>query len=521
MMIPLSITVFWAQDQSILWQKTIGGNASDVVTSLKKSSDGGYVLAGYSASNVSGEKSENSRGKLDGWIVKTNSSGSILWDKTYGGSGDDFLISIDQTTDGGFIVGLGSDSNISGDKTENSRGGLDFWILKINASGNIEWQKTYGGAQPEFDTHVFQTADGGYFVSGYSDSGISGDKTEASNGQRDYWALRLNSSGDILWQNSIGGSLIDRATISTTSQDGGYVIGGFSTSSSTGDKTENSRGASDNWIVKLDANGNVVWDKTFGGSSVDLVRDVLRVSDGYVVGGYSDSGISGDKTGALRGEVDYWIYKLDFTGNMLWQKTLGGSMTDYLRTIRQKPDANLLVTGYSNSNISGDKTENSNGGYDMWFLLLDANGEILGQNTIGGAGDESSGYSIILNDGYIFSVASASNSSGDKTDDSRGLEDYWIFETNNNLLGLASLEDQAKFAIYPNPSKDFFYIDFGALQSSAIISIFDLSGKKVYQKNFNNVRKDRIHLDAANGAYIMKVQLEDGNTFNKKLIKQN
>src|SRR5690606_24475385 len=179
-----------AQDPSIIWQKTMGGNAMDVVYSLKTTNDGGFILGGYSYSNASGEKSENSRGGADGWIVKTDASGTIVWDKTIGGSGDDFLTSLHETQDGGFIVGMGSNSNISGEKTENSRGGLDYWILKLDNSGNIEWQKTYGGAQPDFDAHVFQTAEGGYFVSGYSDSNVSGDKTDPSNGQRDYWVMK-------------------------------------------------------------------------------------------------------------------------------------------------------------------------------------------------------------------------------------------------------------------------------------------------------------------------------------------
>src|SRR5690606_28081744 len=211
--------IIQAQDPSILWQKTIGGSSSDVVYSLQPTIDGGYVLGGYSNSNASGEKSENSRGLIDGWIVKTNANGTILWDKTIGGSGDDFLTSLNQTSDGGFIVGMGSNSNISGEKTENSRGGLDYWILKLDNSGNIEWQKTYGGAQPDFDAHVFQTAEGGYFVSGYSDSNVSGDKTDPSNGQRDYWVMKLNETGNIIWQNSIGGSTLDRGIHSIQTDD--------------------------------------------------------------------------------------------------------------------------------------------------------------------------------------------------------------------------------------------------------------------------------------------------------------
>lgn len=508
-----------AQDPSIVWQKTIGGNAMDVVYSLQQTSDGGSILGGYSNSNASGEKSENSRGGVDAWIVKVDASGNLVWEKTYGGSGDDFLTSIKETPDGGFIVGMGSNSNISGDKTENSRGGLDFWILKLNAFGELDWQKTYGGAQPDFDTNVFPTTDGGYFVTGYSDSGISGDKSVPSNGQRDYWVLKLNSSGEINWQKAIGGSTMDRLIVSIQTADGGYMLGGHSDSNISGDKSENSRGLFDNWLVKLNADGSIEWDKTYGGNDNDLVRDIIQIEDGFMVGGYSHSGISGDKTGELRGVIDYWVYKINYDGNMVWQKTIGGSQTDYLRTIRRKSDGNYLVTGYSNSNASGEKTENSNGGYDMWFLLLNPNGEILGQNTIGGSGDESAGYSVILDDGYLFAVASESNQSGDKSENSRGEEDYWLFKTTFELLGLNNLYEQSAILIYPNPVKNQFTIDLGKVETKIQIQIRDSSGKLIEKQNFTNKQNLSIALNAPAGIYFLTVQLENNKIMTKKLVK--
>lgn len=499
------VVTFHAQDSSILWQKTIGGSNMDAVQGLEVTSDGGYILGGYSNSNISGDKTENSRGGIDVWIVKTDALGNILWDKTYGGSGDDYLTSIKQTSDGGFIVGVGSNSNISGDKTENSRGGLDFWILKLNAAGNIEWQKTYGGAQPDFDTYIFQTTDGGYFVSGYSDSNISGDKTVATNGQRDYWILKLNATGDIVWQNSIGGSLLDRLIISMQSQDGGYILGGHSDSNISGNKSENSRGLFDNWIVKLNPNGTIQWDKTYGGSDHDIVRDIIQTQDGnYIVGGYSHSGISGDKTGELRGIIDYWIYKLDTSGNMIWQKTIGGSQIDYLRTVREKPDGSLLVTGYSNSGISGDKTDESNGGYDMWFLLLDSGGEIAGQNTIGGSADESTGYSIILDDGYIFAVTTRSNISGDKSENSNGVEDFWIFRTTNSLLGSPNFESPRSLIIYPNPVSST--VNIQTIEMIHEINIYDISGKLVQTEKNNSFSVEHF----MPGIYLIQIETDKG-----------
>lgn len=305
----------FSQNPEILWQKTIGGNDIDLVNAFEATSDGGYIIGGYSKSDISGEKTENSRGGTDIWIVKIDDSGNIMWQKTYGGSGEDSMFSIKQTSDGGYIVDAASDSNISGDKTENSRGGLDYWILKLNSSGEIVWQKTYGGAQPEFYAYVVQTTDGGYFVGGYSESDVSGDKTDPTKGQRDFWVLKLDSSGEIVWQKSIGGSLLELLTAAFQTADGGFLVGGYSSSGISGDKTENNRGETDNWIVKLDPSGNVTWDKTYGGNASDVPRDIIQTADGgYLVGGYSKSNISGDKTENSRGDYDYWVLKLAAMG---------------------------------------------------------------------------------------------------------------------------------------------------------------------------------------------------------------
>lgn len=519
---PILLVIFSfikAQDPAIQWQKTIGGNGLDVVYALEPTLDGGYILGGYSNSESSGEKTENSRGGVDAWLVKIDTNGTILWDKTIGGSGDDFLTSIKTTSDGGFIVGIGSNSPISGDKTENSRGGFDYWLLKLNASGSIEWQKTYGGAQDDFDTYIVPTP-GGYFVSGYSDSNISGDKTVASKGQRDYWVLQLNTSGTIVWQKSIGGAGLDRLTINHPTQDGGFIMAGHSDSNQSGDKSENSRGLFDNWIVKIDAAGNIQWDKTYGGSDHDISRDVIQLENGnYLVGGYSHSGISGDKTEASRGGIDYWIYKLNPQGEMIWQKSYGGSQTDYLRTLREKSDGTILVTGYSNSNSSGDKTADSNGGYDMWFLLLQANGDLFGQNTIGGSGDESAGYALLLDDGYIFSVASASNQSGDKTEDSRGAEDYWIFKTNQQLLPLPQQAILPNRLFYPNPTTGWLTIDLGDYTQPYQIQISTPTGQLVYQKKGIQQSLYNFYWEAPSGIYFITLILENQPAITHKIIK--
>lgn len=518
----LGMLTAFSQDPAIIWQKTIGGSDTDFSTVFEATTDGGFIIGGYSTSNISGEKTENSNGQIDIWIVKIDSSGNIMWQNTIGGAGDDFLISLKQTSDGGYIVGASSDSNISGDKTENSQGGLDYWILKLDSSGNIDWQKTYGGDQPEFETYVVQASDGGYFVGGYSDSDVSGDKTEPSNGQRDYWALKLDSTGNIVWQNSIGGNLVDRPQISFQAADGGFIMGGYSFSGISGDRTQPNQGVTDNWIVKLDSNGNVLWDKSYGGSDSDVLRNLIQTADGgYLAGGYSKSNISGDKTENSQGDFDYWIYKLDSNGNLGWQNTIGGSGIDYLRDLKQLADGSYMVVGYSNSNISGDKTENSNGGYDYWLVKLDTSGNILSQNSIGGSADESGPYILPTADGnFAMFCASDSNISGDKSENSRGLDDYWVFKTTAAILGTSKNTFGPELSAYPNPTHGTFTIDLGENFAEAKVAVYNMLGQLVSTSNYENQQRLEVEISGAAGIYLATIHTLEGKQATLKITKR-
>lgn len=518
----LGIFTAYAQDPAIIWQKTIGGSNTDFSTAFEATSDGGFIIGGYSTSNISGEKTENSNGQIDIWIVKIDGSGNIMWQNTIGGSGDDYLISIKQTSDGGYIVGAGSDSNISGDKTENSRGGLDYWILKLDSLGNIVWQKTYGGNQPEFDNYVVQTLDGGYFVGGYSDSDVNGDKTDPSNGQRDLWALKLDSSGAIVWQNSIGGSLVDRPSAAFQTNDGGFIMGGFSNSPASGDKTENTRGGNDYWIVKLDSSGNVEWDRTYGGNDSDVLRNMVQTADGgYLVGGYSKSNISGDKTENSQGDYDQWILKLDSSGIIVWQNTIGGSGIDYPRDVKQLSDGTYVIACWSNSNISGDKTENSNGGYDYWLVRLNASGNILSQNSIGGSADESGTYILPTADGnFAMFCSSDSNISGDKSENNRGLDDYWVFKTTPAILGISKNTFGPAISAYPNPTNGRFTINLGESFSETNLTITNMLGQVVSSSNYKNTQTLEIEINGAAGIYLATVKTLEGQQATLKITKR-
>ena len=423
---------------AIAWQNTIGGTNGDRLTSIVQTTDEGYLLGGYSVSNISVDKTEASKGFTDYWIVKTNTFGAIQWQHTIGGNGDDNLSKVVQTADGGYLFGGSSNSGISGDKTEASQGSSDYWIVKADASGAIQWQNTIGGNAYDGLNSVTQTADGGYLLGGSSSSGISGDKTEASQvGFNDYWIVKTDASGNIQWQKTIGGTDIDDLKSIQQTSDGGYILGGYSDSGISGNKTIASYGGNDYWIVKLNAAGSIQWQKSIGGTSDDYLYALQQTTDGgYILGGYSVSGVSGDKTEPVQGFSDYWVVKLNSAGTIQWQNTVGGNSTDALYSLQQTTDGGYILGGVSSSGISGDKTEASKGSTDYWVVKLDATGTIKWQNTIGGSSsDELQAIQETIDGSYIVGGYSGSVISGDKAEayfdigvNFSGFGDYWVMK---------------------------------------------------------------------------------------------
>ena len=420
--------------QEIEWQNTIGGNLYDRLIIIQQTLDGGYILSGDSESNISGDKTDLSKGLQDFWIIKTDSIGNIQWQNTIGGNGSDALPALLQTVDGCFIVGGSSLSDISSDKLEDCLGNYDYWIVKINGLGNILWQNTIGGSGNDIMKSIVQANDGGYVLAGYSVSDISGDKTENSIGGYDYWIVKTDSLGVIQWQNTIGGSSSDSISSIENTVDGGYILGGTSQSNISGDKTSNSVGFKDYWIVKVDGFGSIQWQKTIGGNIVDELSCIKQTADrGYILGGWSTSTISGDKLENCLGGNDYWIIKTDSSGIIQWQNTIGGSEFDILNSLDQTSDGGYILGGMSKSNISGDKAESNLGDYDFWIIKTDSVGNIQWQNSIGGNNqDMLKSIQQTKNGNYILGGTSESNISGDKTENCLGLYDYWIVKLTEN-----------------------------------------------------------------------------------------
>lgn len=399
---------------TLLWQKTLGGTGGDFGYSITSSADGGYVVAGNTLSN-DGDVTGN-HGNSDVWVVKLNSTGAIVWQKTMGGSSGDYAYSITSTSDGGYILAGTTRSN-DGDVTGN-HGDVDIWVVKINGTGNIVWQKTYGGSGTDWGNKIISTSDGGYVVIGYTNSN-DGD-VSGNHGQNDGWVIKLNSTGGIMWQKLLGGSLTDLLNSVTTTSDGGYIVTG-STYSNDGDVSGN-HGDRDGWVIKLNSTGNIVWKKLYGGTALDDLGSIIATSDGnYIIVGATQSN-NGDVSGN-HGFYDGWIIKIDGNGNIIWKKVMGGSGLDGFNSALINSQNELVVIGETQSNdgdVSGFK-----GGEDVWIVKLDANGNTLDKKVLGGSDNEAGLEFIASSDGYFVMIGETGSNNGDVSGN-HGSRDYWV-----------------------------------------------------------------------------------------------
>lgn len=520
----IATTAIRAQDPTILSQYSFGGSSHDACISTVNTLDGGYIMAGSSMSPISGVKTENNIGEQDFWIIKVDSDFTIEWQNTIGGTDTDVARNIIATNDGGYIVAGSSLSDSSSDKAEDNIGiGPDYWVMKLDATGAIIWENTIGGDGIDSLDELIPANDGGYILAGYSYSDISGDKTENSIGagwESDFWLVKINDDGEVLWDKTIGGDASD-SLFDINSTANGYILGGWSRSNISGDKTEDNIGELDYWVVKTDNFGNVIWDNTIGGTDRDRLSTITPTNDGgYMIVGSSESNISADKTENNIGDNDYWVVKLNEFGAIEWDNTIGGSGYDIGGMFIEVNANKYIVTGYSESNISGDKLEDSYGPGDIWLLSLNAQGEIMDQNTIGGSGsDSSTAIQIEPSDTILLTGNSSSDISGDKTTINYGNLDFWIIRL-SDVIGWSLGTTEYDFlspSIYPNPILQEAYITHQEIINE--ISVFDNSGKIIEQLLPN---EKSLKLDTSkwsSGFYLIKVKIGD-KTYSKKIIKK-
>lgn len=428
------------------WQRSMGGTDLDYANSIQPTNDGGYILAGVTQSN-NGDVMGN-HGNADAWIVKLDPAGLIEWQHAYGGSSFDAASSVLQTIDGGYVFAGYTASN-DGDVTGN-HGQMDVWIVKIDSTGGMEWTNCYGGANPDYGNAITQTMDGGYIVGGGSRS--TSDGVTNNHGGSDCWILRLDDAGSVLWEQAYGGSFYDTATALELTSDGGVLFVGESMSND-GDLVAN-HGGSDFWVVKINSSGEIQWQHSFGGSNEDQARGCLPTMDGgFLVVGETSSQ-DGDVTGN-HGGSDAWVLKLDSIGNLQWKECYGGTSNDGAEGVIQIEGGGYVIAGATASN-DGDVSGN-HGGLDAWLVRLDSAGSIVWQKPMGGPSGDT-GSSIVQNNQGKYILAGTAQTNGGDVSGNHGGQDAWVVKLGVDDVGIDDLDGSSIISLYPNPVRDMLNI---------------------------------------------------------------
>ncbi len=361
-----------------IWTQTFGGPDSDWGASVQHTSDGGYIITG-ATSSYSAEGS-------DIWLIKTDKDGNKLWDKTFGGSKDDRGYSVQEIADGGFII--------AGYTNSYGAGSWDIWLIKTDKDGNKLWDKTFGGSKDDRGYSVQETTDGGFIITGYTSSYGAGSK--------DIWLIRTDRDGNKLWDKKFGGTDSDWGYSVQETADGGFIIAGNTFSYGAG--------SSDIWLVRIDKDGNRLWDKTFGGTDSDWGYSVQETTDGgfIIAGGTNSYGAGGS---------DVWLIRTDNDGNKLWDKAFGGPDNDWGYSVQETADGGFIITGVTSSYGAGID--------DIWLVKTDKGGNKLWDKTFGGV-DSDWGYFIRETPDGGFIITGNTCSYG------AGIDDVWLIKTDKD-----------------------------------------------------------------------------------------
>lgn len=350
------------------WQKCLGGSEEDVLFDCLSNEDGGYILCGESKSS-DGDLTIN-YGEYDLWMLEVDSAGTIIWQKSIGGSDNDGGSKIIHSKNGGYIIcGATWSQTINGTPT-GVQGYNDYWILETDSIGNIIWQKLYGGTYQDHAWDIMYTSDGGLICcgsTGSQDGDVSG-----SHGGHDGWILKMDSVGNIIWKKCYGGSLWDTFRDIEQCEDGGFIVAGETTSYD-GDVSGN-HGEYDVWLVKIDSLGNIERQKCFGGSGIEGDGKILQTTDGEQMLYTSTTSNDGDVS-ANHGSLDGWCFKIDSTWSISWQRSFGGSLYDGLMAITEISFDEYMIAGWAESS-DGDLTIN-NGKEDLWIIKLSCTADTL------------------------------------------------------------------------------------------------------------------------------------------------
>jgi hypothetical protein len=491
-----------AQSSHLVIENSLGGSDIDHAFSIQQTKDGGFITAGHTASNDGQVHGNHAAGEFDFWVVKLNKSLKIQWQRPLGGTADETAFSVEQTTDNGYIV-AGQASSNNGQVTGN-HGALDVWVVKLDSSGNLVWEKSLGGSDNDFATSVRQTKDGGYVVAGGTNSN-DGDVTNhhGPTSTSDYWLAKLDASGNKQWQKTYGGTNGDLAMSVIQTKDGVYALAG-NTTSGNGDVTNvHDTVYGDAWIIKTDKKGNLQWQKTYGGSDYDQANSIQQTKDGgYVACGWTRSN-NGDVKGN-HGNFDFWVLKLDSTGALKWQQSLGGSNGDLAYSIDQTKDNGYIVVGGTTSNDGQVTGLHGGSAEDFWVVKLNESGAMQWQQALGSTEyEEARSVDQMKNGDYIVAGWSGfSNPDNGDVTGNHGNYDFWIVKL-SEIPQIPSVQDLPianglDLKLSPNPSVSFLDLDIHSDLPGALLRVTNNRGNIVFEENIAINKKVQLRLNVGN-----------------------
>ncbi|MFP8893393.1 MULTISPECIES: T9SS type A sorting domain-containing protein [Chryseobacterium] len=522
--------------QEVVWQKDIKSSTQDFLSQITTTIDQQYLITGSSIqakSQLQAASSQKQNSGYDFHLVKLNQQGQEVWEKYFSGQSHDYLSATVTTQDGGFLLAGTSYSGKGLDKKDDSKGGSDIWLIRINEFGDELWQKTLGSSSDEEAKAVIQTTDLGFFVAGNVQSSSKG------YGSKDIWITKLDKNGKELSQLLLGGKGLDEVEKMIPTKDGGALLGIYSrsfevrvsepkagnrsvgkqqpatsTAISQTPKTTSNYGEGDYWIVKLDKNGKVEWEKNFGGKGDDHIRTLALTSTGFMIGGESRSERSGNKTVGLQDGTDLWVIAINERGDEQWQKSYNFKNRDILmgmsvlHSADDKSSKGILLGGYTQAEGRIETDDET-----FWMLYLDQNGNEQWRKYVKGESrkKEERLSDLKLNrDGSIVVAGTSAEELGKENWKIVKLEDKQVDQ----------LIEKYDIKIYPNPVSDYAYVEIGFDFKEADILLYDMSGRQIQSiKTKNRVTKINTQV-LIQGAYLITIKTDTNKTANAKLIKK-
>ncbi len=504
--------LFWGVQQyvsaqpTIVWENTFGGTWTDYAGDILVADDGNYFALCNPAS-PDGDFTDG-HGNQDIWLLKMDPTGQVLWQKNYGGSANESASRIVPSGDGGYLI-LGSTYSTDFDVSFN-HGKSDVWLIKIDPDGAILWQKTLGGSEFDDENSISRTNDGNFVITAYSKS-TDFDVPANNHGGGDLWVIKISTEGDIIWSKLYGGSDGDAGGTILQTNDQGYIISG-STSSSDGDVPSN-QGGRDIWTLKIDSIGTIQWVSVRGGMDNDYSSGIILTSDG----GYLRFSYTASINGTFapnHGGYDAWVYKVDAAGEVQWDKFYGGSGWELMNSAFEMADGNYIFMGHAQS-TDGDLAGNT--GSNAWFLCIDQNGNILWKKTYGGSQSDTFARVRQISPDKLLVMGTSGSTDGDvQSGNPNNSGDIWILQMSLVATGVDnSLASPFDLSAYPNPASNYLEIRSEEPLEHAVYSITATNGTDLLRQALGSDHKIDISALPA-GSYMLR--LESGNKNGSKLI---